>query len=588
MPKNRTKDLLEQFLWGSKKKHSSLRQQVTRIIVVCCISAVTIQAIVMLTMILNQYVSQEKEDILYILESANTRMDNTIQYLEEMTLSIQHNIGVKKFLTTHLYSAESAAEQLKTVTNLFSERNRLDTQEPFVEKVYLFQESGRAIYNLYYPATVSEIERNEHKFSKMNQRFLDQTRAFYYELEENYVNLCLKLYNEDMDSVGTCIFALNRAGIEDIYSNLDKMKQCGWAICQEEEVILGRGSLEMLKKGSLEHTMKTGFGLTLYAAISPWQVYSSLGTTMLILVVISAAIIFLVSLLAYILARYFVHPLETIAEKIKLVGKGNFDTKLGEYRAEELNNISEKFNEMTGYINMLVTEVYETQLIATQAQIKYLQAQMNPHFLFNVLSMIEMKAAVNGDREVREMLFKLSKLYQGKIFRKDQHFIRLEEEMEIVDFYLSLQNSRFGDKITYSIEYEGEQEDYRQFLVPRLSIEPSVENAVCHGLEPKEGNGHIHIRVAIQDKKELSISIRDNGVGFETSSLSYHREDIGHSHVGIYNTDRMIKNLCGEAFGLSIFSSPGEGTQVLIKLPAKTQEEEKEGSSYVESDGSRR
>lgn len=586
MFRNRMKDFLEQFLWGSKQKQSSLRQQVTRIIVVCCIGAVTIQAIVMLAMILNQYVSQEKEDTLYLLESANTRMDNTLQYLEEMTLSIQHNIGVKKFLTSHLYSIESATKQLETVTNLFSEQNRMDAQEPFVQKVYLFQESGRKIYNLYYPTTVSEMEKEEQKYSQMNQRFLEQTRAFYYEVEENAVNLCLKLYNEDMNSMGTCIFVLNRAGMEEIYSNLDKMKQCGWAILQEEDVIIGRGNREIPAKGSLEHTMKTGFGLTLHAAISPWQVYRSLGTTMLILVIISAAIILLISLLGYILARYFVHPLETIAEKIKLVGKGNFGTKLGEYRAEELNNISEKFNEMTGYINMLVTEVYETQLIATQAQIKYLQAQMNPHFLFNVLSMIEMRAAVNKDREVQQMLFKLSKLYQGKIFRKNQYFIRLAEEMEIVDFYLSLQNSRFGDKITYSIEYEGGQDRYRQLLVPRLSIEPSVENAVCHGLEPKAGNGHIHIRVAIWEKKELSIDILDDGVGFELSSLNQYQEDMGHSHVGIYNTDKMIKNLCGEDYGLEISSSPGKGTRVLIKLPAKTQEEEREGKSDVVSNGS--
>ena len=107
-----------------------------------------------------------------------------------------------------------------------------------------------------------------------------------------------------------------------------------------------------------------------------------------------------------------------------------------EFMAEIAKTNSVTFKEMTDYIDRLVKEVYETELIAQQAQIQYLQAQMNPHFLFNVLSMIEMRAAFNNDTEVQQMIYRLSKLYQGKIFRKNEHFIYLEEEMEIVDFYL--------------------------------------------------------------------------------------------------------------------------------------------------------
>lgn len=524
MSKENIKLFLERVLWGRGNKRSSTRQKVTRIIVICCISAVMIQAIVMLAMILKQYVSQEKKDILYLLESDNTRMDDTVQYLEEITLSIQHNDGIKGFLTTYSYSEESATAQLKTVANLFSERNLLGGQKPFVEKVYLFQKEGRRLYNLYYPTTISEMEKNLVKYIQMNERFLSQDQSFYYEVEDDYVNLCLNLYDEDMDTIGTCIFVLNRSGMEEIYANMDGMEGFIWEIRRGEEVILNKGSTDTLGKGSMEHTLTTGFGLTLRAAVSPWQVYRSLGTTMFIMIIISIGVIFLLALLGY----------------------------------------------------MLVTEVYETQLVATRAQINYLQAQMNPHFLFNVLSMIEMKAAVNGDREVQRMLFKLSGLYQGKIFRKDRYFIPLAEEMEIVDFYLSLQNSRFGDKITYSIEYEGGREHYQACMVPRLSIEPSVENAVCHGLEPKEDNGHIRIRIKMSPEEELLIRIEDDGVGFDPGIEGQNQEDGRHSHVGIENTDKMIKNLCGENYGLEISSTPGKGTTVIVRLPGGIWEEKTE------------
>ena len=298
----------------------------------------------------------------------------------------------------------------------------------------------------------------------------------------------------------------------------------------------------------------------------------------MIVLCISVIVIILLSFIGYKMAVHYVEPLEIITEKIDLVGKGNFDAKLGEYAIEELQNISNTFNEMTDYIERLVKEVYETQLVAQQSQIKYLQSQMNPHFLFNVLSMIEMRAALNEDKEVQDMLYKLSKLYQGKIFRKNEYFISLEEEMEIVDFYLSIQNNRFGEKITYSIFYEGGIENYKNVLVPRLSIEPIVENAVFHGLEPKKEKGHISVKVSFVDDC-LEIEIKDNGVGFDFKKIAEKNAGKNHSNVGLWNTDKMIHNLCGEMYGLQVSSRVGIGTTVRVLLPVRN------GGAYVEGNG---
>lgn len=571
-------DKLENLLWGSKEKPFSLRKQLSRVITFCCVMAVCIQAVVMVTMIINQYVRQERADTLYILESDNTKMDTTFQYLEEMALSIQHNTGLKSFFKGEAYHEETVTEQLENAASLFNERNRLESSEPFVEKIYLFNFSEESIYHLYYPTTIMEIENDQKQYTEIYQTFLKADTDFYYQVEEDCVDLCMWLYDSDMKALGVCIFVLNKSGIESNYENLEKMGDFSWSISQGERQILGRDTISETNYFSvLENRLQTGFGLTLYVSVSTWVIYQSLGTTVSMILLISIALIVLLSFLGHTLAVYYVQPLETVAEKIKLVGKGNFDTKLSEYRVEELQNISDTFNEMTDYIDRLVKEVYETQLIAQQSQIQYIQAQMNPHFMFNVLSMIEMRAALNNDKEVQEMIYKLSKLYQGKIFRKNEHFIFLEEEMEIVDFYLSIQNSRFGEKITYSIFYEGEKENYRHLMVPRLSVEPIVENAVCHGLEPKDGNGHITIRVSETESK-LSIDIEDDGVGFDTELVVERKEDKNHSHVGLWNTNKMIHNLCGKDYGLEVKSKIGEGTKVCIMLPVKT------GGNYVESD----
>jgi len=109
-------------------------------------------------------------------------MDNAIRYLEEMVLSIQHNAGVRSFLTLESYSGQSAQEELKTVANLFSERNRSSAQEPLVERIYLFRDSGESVHTLYYPTLVSETEAYEVKYTQMRERFLKQSGVFYFEV----------------------------------------------------------------------------------------------------------------------------------------------------------------------------------------------------------------------------------------------------------------------------------------------------------------------------------------------------------------------------------------------------------------------
>lgn len=564
---------------GNKKKEPvSLRKQLSGMIIFCCVTAVCIQAVVMTAITINQYVTRERENTIYILESDNVKTDNIFQYVEEIALSIQHNVGLRSFFRGTVFNEEIMIQQLQSVTNLFSERNRLEIYEPFVEKIYLYNRLDKSIYNLYYPLTISEMKKSQETCNVLYQNYKESSRPFYFQVDGKYLNLCMKLYDTQMEELGTCIFVLNKAGIEENYTNLEKMKYYSWSISQGQEVLLGDTTImERPDTFFLEHRMSAGFGLTLHAGVSEWMIYRSLWTSVGTILLISVILMVFLAFLGRVMAIYYVRPLETIAEKIKLVGEGNFDTKLDEYGAEELQNISNTFNEMTDYIERLVKEVYETQLIAKQSQIQYLQAQMNPHFLFNVLSMIEMKAAINQDKEVQNMLYKLSRLYQGKIFRKNEQFICLEEEMQIVDFYLSLQNSRFGEKIKYDISYQGEKEAYQNLQVPRLSIEPIVENAVCHGLEPKEEQGRIDVKV-YQEGKILKIRIEDDGVGFDSDKLVENTQDRSHSHVGLWNTNKMIQNLCGTEYGLNITSKIGKGTVVLILLPVKGGEDNVEGN----------
>ena len=561
------KEKIKNLIFGRKDKPYSLSKQLSALITFCCTVAIITQSIVLVGMVARQYVKKGIEDTSYILKNDNGKMETKFQYLQEMVLTIQHNQGLRGFLTGQFYNDETVTKQLENVVNIFSERNRMENAEPFVEKIYIFNKNGRSICELYYPITVAEYNSLNNKYGDLYKEFVGSRRDFYYKAEDKYISLCLYLYDETMDNIGGCIFVLNRQGIENNYENLDEVSRYAWGIRTRSEILIDKSNLISYEKSNLiEQEFNAGFGLTFYARLSNSAIFGSLWNSILITLVVSIIIIIILAVFSHLISLHYVKPLKTIVKKIKQVGGGDFKTKLGEYRVEELKNISETFNDMTDYINRLIVEVYENQLIAKQSELQYVQAQMNPHFLYNVLSMIGMKAAINNDKDVQELIYKLSKLYQGKIFRKNEPVILLSEEMEIIDFYLSIQNSRFGDKITYSINYEGRKENYGNMSVPRLSIEPIVENAVCHGLEPKDGNGHISVNIS-KKTGVLRIIVADDGIGFDAEEVKKESKDKGHTQVGLLNTDKMIKNLYGEEYGIRLDSRQGIGTEVTIILP---------------------
>ena len=277
------KQKVEESIWGKKEKPYSLSKQLSRLITYCCVIAITIQSIVMVGMIIKQYVQQEKEDTLYILENDNGKMEVKIQYLEEMVLTIKRNLGLRSFFVEQIYNKDTMIKQLENAASVFSERNRMENSEPFVEKIYLFNLKGESISNLYYPITVSEYDVYEKKYHRMYNEFEEEGEDFYFQVEEDHINLCLSLYDDKMEKLGGCIFALNRKAIENNYHNLEEMGRFSWSIKKYDQVLLEKSNLLLEDEKSLiENSFNTGFGLTFSVAISEFVILESLWTTVLI------------------------------------------------------------------------------------------------------------------------------------------------------------------------------------------------------------------------------------------------------------------------------------------------------------------
>ena len=228
---------------------------------------------------------------------------------------------------------------------------------------------------------------------------------------------------------------------------------------------------------------------------------------------------------------------------------------------------------MTNQISHLVNDIYQKQLLVTQAELRALQSQMNPHFIFNVLNTISIQAQMNGDEKVSQMVYSLSQLMQDSIIKRGEEKVTLAQELEYARFYVSLQNDRFDGKIHYQVNCA--DPSLLQCYIPKLTLQPLIENAVVHGLEPKYGDEHLAVNI-YRTGTSLFVDVIDDGVGFTPGPENLDASEIelsaasGHRQIGLANSNRILRHFYGIGYGLSIVSAPGCGCRVTLHIPVDT------------------
>jgi len=275
-----------------------------------------------------------------------------------------------------------------------------------------------------------------------------------------------------------------------------------------------------------------------------------------------------VGLLISRLILQYINSLITQMEKIQA---GNYDVRLRQYGIRELDAMSDIFKSTSAKISHLINEVYSNEILLREAELKALQAQVNPHFLFNTLLCISWNAKANGDEQTSAMVNALSELLNSSMSFDGDAMVSLREELRIIDFYLFLQKARLGEKLQFNIDVPAE---ILSCLIPKLSVQPIVENAVIHGLECKTGDGQVEIRARRQESC-IVITISDNGVGMDPGIVDLRVADKlkpYHHNVGLKNTHNRIKHLYGDHYGVTIESKVGAGTTVTMIVPINMEE----------------
>lgn len=274
-------------------------------------------------------------------------------------------------------------------------------------------------------------------------------------------------------------------------------------------------------------------------------------------------------LLGYLLYHVFQKKVTILLDSMQKLQEGNFQTRLPVDAQDEIGRISESFNEMCEELNAYVGRVYRAEIQRKNAQINALQTQINPHFLYNTLESIKSSAITHQDEDTAAMIAILGNLFRWSS-RTGEKTIALEKELEYIQNYLRLQSYRYNEKLEVNIEAA---EDVLDEQVPKLILQPLVENAIKHALDAVCRDKLIGIQ-AKKREDVLEITVYDNGVGIPPERLAEIREALSASgdqdefgSIGLKNVDMRLKLMYGAQYGLSINSIEACGTAVKLKVP---------------------
>ena len=288
--------------------------------------------------------------------------------------------------------------------------------------------------------------------------------------------------------------------------------------------------------------------------------FSILNATVLILL---AAVLICMAMSA-MLCRVLLNPVKRLYENIQEIKRENFDLVIHSDSEDEIGQLTNAFGDMTKRLNFLINEVYRSQIKQKDAQFKMLQAQLNPHFLYNTLSYINWSALRAGAKDIAKISRDISSFYRTALNGGDAT-VTIADELLNAQSYVNIQLALHHD--SFDVVYEVEKECEDLVIICNL-LQPLIENALEHGIDRKrDGRGRLRISVC-RKGEEVILSVMDNGPGFE-KEMERRAVSQESSGYGLKNVNDRIRIFYGEKYGITIYSKSGEETRIEIRVPVR-------------------
>ena len=285
--------------------------------------------------------------------------------------------------------------------------------------------------------------------------------------------------------------------------------------------------------------------------------------------------IVLAAVVAIFISTSITRPIKALENTMHLVEQGDISIRCDVAQKNEIGHLSKTFNSMLSELGRLMQDVVQGEEEKRKSEIMALQAQINPHFLYNTLDSIIWMSAAGKNDEVVEMTSALAELFRTSI-SQGSSLVELCVEVQNIESYLTIQKRRYKDKLTYAVDVP---ETLLRYMTPKLILQPIVENAVYHGIKPSLAGGHIQISVRTEGDALLLV-IEDSGVGMTDEQLAdiLSPREKDSRGIGVNNVHNRIQLVFGQDYGLSYARREGGGTVVTMTLPAL------EGGSFHEDE----
>ncbi len=517
---------------------------------------------------------------LRIMPDYETRQDNkTLQYLKETdqiyNVLLASTRKSKYINSISLYSESRNILAYKTIYNVNNSYS--PDNEDWFKKV---QASKREI-----------IISNTHR----DNQLIDNSKS-------NVITIARKIYNPaDYSEIGILAMNISLDAINDLYKDI--LKNEGVKVyfvngdgfinyCNDNSQYMGYLDAEIKSDILNPEGIFTFFdndGSKMFAtyqtsSLTGWKILFTMKYSNLVLeanvlkAVIIIVIIFLCSFL-YFLIVYFskriVRPIKNLELGMSTAIQSNFKNKLDITSIDEVGRLGEKFNLMLDKINQLISDVYYEQDLKKQAEINALQAQINPHFLYNTLNTIKLMAVLQKADKIADTIDSLVKLLQFTA-KKTEEFVSIKDEVTALQDYIEIQKVRYYNKIKFFFEIE---EATLSFKTLKFTLQPFIENSIFHGLEPRGGKGTITVKIFRQED-DICFIVKDDGTGMDEGTLDNllntdHEYKNSFNKIGIRNVHQRIKLYFGNQYGVNIKShinagtlSSNKNTGYFIKEPA--------------------
>ena len=282
--------------------------------------------------------------------------------------------------------------------------------------------------------------------------------------------------------------------------------------------------------------------------------------------ILTLTLVIIVSfIIIYKLSIWITKPVINMKNTMKQVMDGNLNLKVEVDRNDEIGSLEESFNNMIKWLEESIEEIKEQEKQKRIAELSFLQAQINPHFLYNTLSGVRFLVSMNKNEEAEEMLFKFTKLLRN-ILPKASELICLNEEIEIVADYIELQKIRYPNLFEVDISI---QESIKNIKVPALILQPVVENAIFYSIDNEGKKGKIRI-IGYSEEDKIIIEVIDNGKGMSNRQINdVFKNKEAMNRVGLINVHERIQLNYGKMYGIEIISEKGKGTRIRYILPKR-------------------